>query len=804
MKGLDVSIVIIVFLMTNCKSEHVVRTQPGSNVSLPCNFSSYQNMSSAANFIWQFNNIVIFSGQFKPISRGLVNVKVHISEDSVSYLQIDNISTSNQGTYTCTVEKIVVATYLLQFKEIEYFSFEKTVDLGTTVSLTCRGQGTHIWSFNDTTILNWDSDEDQYNFHPEFVNNTFSQLHIANISWVNNGIVTCIALGVAEYRYYLRVQGIHLHLTINGHNISTSPYLLSGTRYNVTCVVSKEVGEHDRTIMLKSFSRTKMIPPVDYLIDTTNGSNKATAIDSVFFPSSLQAVFLCTILDDFGNDIGKAKTVMDVVVVPTLVFQMDGKNISDKYKAYIGEILILKCLAFGSRPPVELRWKKENGNNLTYSDTTMIPNEFISSTYNNEIQIKLMAKESVAMTCYSNGPMKSHQSHRLEATIFIEVNSEESLKLLLMVSVCGVSAFAILLLIIALVKLRSQRERRENAELLALSLWRETTSSSLKSDPRKSVKSFRISGNVSRMERTTDSGFTSTESGISCQTVTLVSPLHCGDRIDYWLGRYSSNDEDTDCICETVSEKAVMKDGYNFLSLAKSLRCLPNHTNVVSFLGSSTDEVPYYIYREYVTNNTLRDYLTQNSHANESSEDSKDSPTSVFTDKKYQRKMLSTDVASAMEFLHNHQFHHPALSARKVVLSNSLIPKLFDIWPEELSASRATSLMKSSDPPTAWLPPETIFLDKYEKSSDVWAYGVLLWELFSSGLIPYQFKQSKEIEDEIRDMKLLPQPNHCSRASFDIMLSTWNKNPELRPSFAELQHQIRSLPESFFETEDEK
>lgn len=94
------------------------------------------------------------------------------------------------------------------FEEIEYFSFEKTFDLGTTVSLTCRGQGIHIWGFNGTTILNSDSDEDRYNVHPEFVNDTFSQLHIVNISWVNNGIFTCVVQEVAEYRYYLRVQGM--------------------------------------------------------------------------------------------------------------------------------------------------------------------------------------------------------------------------------------------------------------------------------------------------------------------------------------------------------------------------------------------------------------------------------------------------------------------------------------------------------------------------------------------------------------------------------------------------------------------
>lgn len=152
------------------------------------------------------------------------------------------------------------------------------------------------------------------------------------------------------------------------------------------------------------------------------------------------------------------------------------------------------------------------------------------------------------------------------------------------------------------------------------------------------------------------------------------------------------------------------------------------------------------------------------------------------------------EVADGISFLHANGLCHPALCARKVLLGTKLTPKLFDIWPIDLSGDRIDNLKEGKSPPIAWLAPETVFLSEYGFSSEVWSYGILLWEVFSFGETPYQNKNRKEVEEEIRNLKYLEQPASCPGAVFSIMLSTWHKNSRQRPSMSEV---IRKLDELY-------
>ncbi|PIK40580.1 TKL protein kinase [Apostichopus japonicus] len=199
-----------------------------------------------------------------------------------------------------------------------------------------------------------------------------------------------------------------------------------------------------------------------------------------------------------------------------------------------------------------------------------------------------------------------------------------------------------------------------------------------------------------------------------------------------------------------------MKDGYNFVTMAKCIRRLEKHPNIVEFLGCSIDEVPYFVYQENMDNGTLRDFLLKKYQQQRHSMLEYPSGT-AFPRELQQPTVFGNDVDKAMHFLHKNE----------------------------------------RDPPLAWLPPETIFLGQYNLSADIWSYGVFLWELFSFGEVPYHSRDKREIEDAVRNMECLSRPPFCPGAIFGIMLTTWKRDREDRPQMSEITQHLEKTCMTF-------
>ena len=90
---------------------------------------------------------------------------------------------------------------------------------------------------------------------------------------------------------------------------------------------------------------------------------------------------------------------------------------------------------------------------------------------------------------------------------------------------------------------------------------------------------------------------------------------------------------------------------------------------------------------------------------------------------------------------------------------------------------------KSSPIPIRWMAPETLRYTTSSSQSDVWSFGVLLWELFSLGCRPYTELQNSEIMGHISAGNRLPTPEHCPPAVYEQMLQCWSFDPAQRPHF---------------------
>ncbi|XP_054829736.1 vascular endothelial growth factor receptor 1 [Eublepharis macularius] len=155
----------------------------------------------------------------------------------------------------------------------------------------------------------------------------------------------------------------------------------------------------------------------------------------------------------------------------------------------------------------------------------------------------------------------------------------------------------------------------------------------------------------------------------------------------------------------------------------------------------------------------------------------------------------SFQVARGMEFLSSQKCIHRDLAARNVLLSENNVVKICDF-------GLARDIYKNPDYvrkgdarlPLKWMAPESIFDKIYSTKSDVWSYGVLLWEIFSLGASPYPGIQiDEDFFSKLKEGVRMKAPDFATAEIYQIMLDCWQSEPNERPRFSELVKRLGDL-----------
>ncbi|OXB55002.1 hypothetical protein ASZ78_013721 [Callipepla squamata] len=155
----------------------------------------------------------------------------------------------------------------------------------------------------------------------------------------------------------------------------------------------------------------------------------------------------------------------------------------------------------------------------------------------------------------------------------------------------------------------------------------------------------------------------------------------------------------------------------------------------------------------------------------------------------------SFQVARGMEFLSSRKCIHRDLAARNILLSENNVVKICDF-------GLARDIYKNPDYvrkgdarlPLKWMAPESIFDKIYNTKSDVWSYGVLLWEIFSLGASPYPGVQiDEDFCSKLKEGTRMRAPEQATEEIYQIMLDCWQSNPNKRPRFSELVKRLGDL-----------
>ncbi|XP_036185225.1 tyrosine-protein kinase ABL1 isoform X3 [Myotis myotis] len=222
--------------------------------------------------------------------------------------------------------------------------------------------------------------------------------------------------------------------------------------------------------------------------------------------------------------------------------------------------------------------------------------------------------------------------------------------------------------------------------------------------------------------------------------------------------------EDTMEVEEFLKEAAVMKE--------------IKHPNLVQLLGVCTREPPFYIITEFMTYGNLLDYLR---------ECNRQEVTAVVL------LYMATQISSAMEYLEKKNFIHRDLAARNCLVGENHLVKVADFGLSRLMTGDTYTAHAGAKFPIKWTAPESLAYNKFSIKSDVWAFGVLLWEIATYGMSPYPGIDLSQVYELLEKDYRMERPEGCPEKVYELMRACWQWNPSDRPSFAEIHQAFETM-----------
>ncbi|XP_057348754.1 tyrosine-protein kinase Fer isoform X3 [Manis pentadactyla] len=224
---------------------------------------------------------------------------------------------------------------------------------------------------------------------------------------------------------------------------------------------------------------------------------------------------------------------------------------------------------------------------------------------------------------------------------------------------------------------------------------------------------------------------------------------------------------------KTCKEDLPQELKIKFLQEAKILKQY-DHPNIVKLIGVCTQRQPIYIIMELIPGGDFLSFLRKK----------KDDI------KLKQLVKFSLDAASGMSYLESKNCIHRDLAARNCLVGENNILKISDFGMSRQEDGGVYSSSGLKQIPIKWTAPEALNYGRYSSESDVWSFGILLWETFSLGVCPYPGMTNQQAREQVERGYRMSAPQHCPEDIFKIMMKCWDYKPENRPKFSELQKEL--------------
>ncbi|KAM9357501.1 tyrosine-protein kinase receptor Tie-1 [Symphorus nematophorus] len=242
-----------------------------------------------------------------------------------------------------------------------------------------------------------------------------------------------------------------------------------------------------------------------------------------------------------------------------------------------------------------------------------------------------------------------------------------------------------------------------------------------------------------------------------------------------------------------LKEFASENDHRDFAGELEVLCKLGQHPNIINLIGACENRGYLYIAIEYAPYGNLLDFLRKSRVLETDPAFAKEHGTaSTLTSQ--QLLQFSVDVATGMHYLSDKQFIHRDLAARNVLVGDNLVAKIADFG---LSRGEEVYVKKTMGRlPVRWMAIESLNYSVYTTKSDVWSFGVLLWEIVSLGGTPYCGMTCAELYEKLPQGYRMEKPKNCDDEVYELMKQCWRDRPYERPPFSQISVQLNRMQEA--------
>uniref|UniRef100_A0AAR5QBM0 Tyrosine-protein kinase-like otk n=1 Tax=Dendroctonus ponderosae TaxID=77166 RepID=A0AAR5QBM0_DENPD len=206
------------------------------------------------------------------------------------------------------------------------------------------------------------------------------------------------------------------------------------------------------------------------------------------------------------------------------------------------------------------------------------------------------------------------------------------------------------------------------------------------------------------------------------------------------------------------------------------------HEHITKLFGLCREQEPHYLIMEHTEWGDLKKFLVATQSG---------SPPPLTTS---QGVVIAYQLSRAMDHLSNHRMVHKDLAARNCLLTSSLVVKVG--LPRMTKEPYSQEYCKHANQviPLRWLPYEAVYEDEYSTKSDVYAFAVVIWEIFSQGELPHSKINDNSFLAKLKEKKLEWKVHGSTPESLQkIQELCWDVNPQNRPSFSQLSTDISEI-----------
>ncbi|XP_019401633.1 PREDICTED: fibroblast growth factor receptor 1 isoform X4 [Crocodylus porosus] len=235
-----------------------------------------------------------------------------------------------------------------------------------------------------------------------------------------------------------------------------------------------------------------------------------------------------------------------------------------------------------------------------------------------------------------------------------------------------------------------------------------------------------------------------------------------------------------------LKSDATEKDLSDLISEMEMMKMIGKHKNIINLLGACTQDGPLYVIVEYASKGNLREYLQARRPPGM---EYCYNPSRIPEEQLSFKDLVSCayQVARGMEYLASKKCIHRDLAARNVLVTEDNVMKIADFGlARDIHHIDYYKKTTNGRLPVKWMAPEALFDRIYTHQSDVWSFGVLLWEIFTLGGSPYPGVPVEELFKLLKEGHRMDKPSNCTNELYMMMRDCWHAVPSQRPTFKQL------------------